>query len=147
MNETAKQTLGSIMGVDLAGFQLTRAFWLELDHTLMGTFPALVAETNEPVVCLDRELLGRIKDMLPQRRSKEVGTFALANVEQESAFNIEGRLDHGTAPLILITQAKFDELCAASDQPFKWAPGLVGNDMTEEEFRETLATAQADGPT
>jgi len=87
---------------------------------------------------------------LTPRKCKVSELRVLANEEQDIAFDLglinEKRLD-GTpgedAHLIVLTRERFDELVAESGKksPFKWAPGLVGDDMNREEFVETLQLA------
>ena len=45
-------------------------------------------------------------------------------------------------PLHLLTEKEFQDLISKCEHPFKWAPGLISNDMSSEEFLETIESAR-----
>jgi hypothetical protein len=42
------------------GYRLEKVFYVQLDHGLMGFFPAVIDSQKRVVVCLDRDLLVNI---------------------------------------------------------------------------------------
>lgn len=138
---TVPKTLGEVMDKDLAGFQQVEAHYLQLSHGLMGFFPALISETGEIVICLDRELLVKVMEKLPKRRSRIDKLQILANIPGQFGFEVGNPNGKDTQSLHILTAEEFEQRVQQDKKPFKWAPGLVGDDMTEEEFRETLEMA------
>jgi len=136
-------TMQDIMNKDLAGFQLATVFYAELEHGLMGFFPAIIKEPDEPVICLDQALLAKVLEKLSKRRFKINTLIALVNLEGQFGFDIRNDQRKKTQPLHILTETEFAKLIAEKEEPFGWARGLVGNDMTPKEFRETLELALA----
>ena len=146
MNKMPK-TLGDAFLQDLAGWQLAKVYFLQLKHGLMGFFPAKVASTGGVVLCMDEKLLARMAEHLTPRQYVKSDVYMIVHVEQGIGFSLNDagttNLDREAMPVL--TEATFDRLVAEAGEksPFKWAPGLVGDDMNAEEFRETLQGAAA----
>ena len=129
---------------DHSGFRLVVGYWAELAHGLMGNFPALESESGEMVMTTDINLLYQVCETLPRRRFKIRTQLLYANLETGEAYSILGldqsSLEQSTR-FQTLTPARFRQLnvnkCA-----FKWAPGLVGPLMSDQEFRETLEAAK-----
>lgn len=136
------EILEQAMNIDLTGWQLVYGGFLELKHGLMGFFPAIVAETQEPVICIDSELLDRVEAMLSDRKRIRGEVLMLVHPEQGIGFDLESNPEVGAKPRRILTQAQFDCLTADGANPFKWAPGLVSNDMSRDEFADTLDVAR-----
>lgn len=47
------QTFRDLVGIDLAGYRVVEAFFLEQSPGVMATIPVVINVTQEPVVCLD----------------------------------------------------------------------------------------------
>jgi hypothetical protein len=127
-------------GADQKGFILAIGYYVELQHHLMGCFPAIESKTTEMVITTDLKLLKRVCETLTPRRSKFVTQLLYVNPETGTAYSILENLEEAT-PFQILTQARFDELMKGKQPAFKWAPGLVGDDMSLQEFREALETA------
>jgi len=140
MSENPK-TFGEVMGRDLSGYKQVNAFFLELCHGLMGFFPALIAATEEVVVCLDKELLVKVAKTLPPRTCKQGDFLMLANIKGSFGFELNSRKKEDAPALHILTESEFERRVKEEERPFKWAPGLVSNYMTKEEFLETLEAA------
>jgi len=141
--ETPK-TLKELVGKENHnGFRLAVGHFAELDHGLMGNFPAIESESKEMIITTDFELLKQICATLSPRRFKFGTQLIYVNPETGIAYSMLGTdeeaLERAT-PFQTLTQVRFQEL-SQKEKPFKWAPGLVGNDMTPEEFVETLQAA------
>jgi len=127
------------------GFRLAVGHFAELDHSLMGNFPAIESKSKEMVMTTDLDLLKKVCETLPPRRFKFGTQLIYVNPETGIAYSILGTnkssLERAEAFQIL-TQERFQEL-TKNEKPFKWAPGLVSNNMSLEEFKETLQVASS----
>lgn len=143
-----------LFGQDLSDWKLAMAYQLELQHSLMGFFPAILADVpadEELFICLDKDLLIEIAKLLPKRRFQVTKFKVLANENKGIAFDLkvvsrtESRFEKITdTDLPILTSAKFNKIVSEAQNgkcPFKWAPGLISSDMTQEEFEETLKSA------
>lgn len=126
---------------DQVGYQLRVAYSLELTHGLMGYFPAIVAEEDRTILILEKDLLETVWKMLSPRRSQVNEDLVYANSEGTQAFLVGGRNALSGTPMSLLTRAEFEQLTASGENPFKWTPGLVGDDMSQSEFADTLRAA------
>jgi hypothetical protein len=128
------------------GFRLAVAHYAELEHGLMGFFPAIESESGKMVMTLDPELLKQVCATLTARRFKFGTQLVYVNLKTGVAYSIHDTdkkaLEEST-PFQIFTKARFDEL-DKKKQPFKWAPGLVGAGMTAEEFEDALKSALTD---
>ncbi len=135
---------------DLGGWRIAEGYWAQLAHGLMGTFPALLCESlkseGELFVCLDKSVLEEALQFLPRRNFKISKNLVVANETSELAFDLTALNDQRdigreSEPIRLLTA---NGLLTKSDRRFfKWAPGLVSNDMSQAEFAETLQVALA----
>ena len=119
-------------------------YFLELEHGLMGQFPALIKGDGNPrnwrmVITLDRGLLVKVQALLSPRRCKVTQINFSVNHSMKIGYEVS-ESGSGTSHR-LFDQCEFDALIAADPKPFLWAPGRIGEDMTMEEFRETLQFA------
>ena len=141
--ETPK-TLKELVGKENHnGFRLAVGHFAELDHGLMGNFPAIESESKEMIITTDFELLKQLCGTLSPRRFKFGTQLIYVNPETGIAYSILGTKESSlkeATPFQTLTQTRFQEF-SKKEEPFKWAPGLVGNDMTPEEFQETLQVA------
>lgn len=118
---------------DLTGFRLCIGYHIELKHGLMGYFPALISKSNEPFVCLSKEAVAAILELLPRRSFKISQPLLLANVKEKLAFCVRTLQDVCTTEreiesLPIVDSADL-ELMQASD--FRWAPGLFSCESEE----------------
>lgn len=116
------QKLGDLKGKDLAGYQFATAYLLKIDHGLMGFHPALVSESDEPVVCLTKKLLKEVWKRLPRRKAKVVEITILTN--SILCFHIDDGIHPDRKPLPILTEEDFERLTQGTE-PFVWAPGVV----------------------
>jgi hypothetical protein len=143
MRKDLPKNIWELLGGDHSDFRLAIGHYVELDHTLMGTFPAIERDSREMVLTTDFGLMREVCEMLTPRRSK-FGTQLLYVNSEGVAYSVlgidEDSLKRGE-PFQIMTRPRFNELKVASEKPFQWAPGLVGNDMNADEFREALEAA------
>lgn len=129
---------------DHTGFRLAVGYCVALKHGLMGFFPAIESESCEMVTTIDLELLKRVWKTLTPRRSELQTQLLYVNPNTGVAFSILGSDEYNlekSEQYQILTQARFDELVRGKKPAFKWAPGLVGDDMSRTEFLETLVAA------
>lgn len=131
--------------LNLSDFRIGMGYWLELKHGLMGTFPALTTKDDEPFFCLNEDAVRKALSLLSKRSFRINKTLLLINEKKKTAFDllvVVRRWDRGeeseSAPIF--TE---DDLGGMKVGDLKWAPGLVGDTMTCEEFEETLRFAMA----
>jgi hypothetical protein len=146
-----KLTLRELLGKDLVGFSLQTAYSLQLDHGLMGYFPAINRTNKGIVITISRELIEKVWRGMSPRRSKLDTFIVLYDDASKTAYNLYGIDTHLTAEESLsikkeepvLTEDEFTSLTKGGAFPFQWAPGLVAKDMSREEFAETIEAALA----
>ncbi|MEO6077450.1 MAG: hypothetical protein ABIP54_01575 [Candidatus Andersenbacteria bacterium] len=141
---TAK-TLGDLVNGDQEGFELRIGYYLELYHTLWSCHPAIVADDPERLILVfEKELLIDIAKHLTPRRSVVSSGLYLVNLATMEACAASGHnLNEAMSKEVFLafSRAEFDRLTADGAEPFSWASGLVGDDMSLGEFQETLRLA------
>ncbi len=142
-------------------WNLKVGYYFELEHHLMGFFPALIIKTEEMFICFDKDLMVKIGKLLPPRRFKMNTKLFLTNEEEDIAISIavlndvvmyindntKHAIDRRSEDITMdiVNEKIFQELINDKEKPFKWAPGLIGSDMSPEEFNETLENALLEG--
>ena len=122
----ATSKLSDFFGRDLAGWKIGYCYLLELEHGLMGSFPAITVEGKEVVVVTTKRLLKEVWDKLKKRSAKITSLLAIGNASEGLAFNLEGIGDKGQAkPMRLFEGPELHFMCKQAN-PFEWAPGLAG---------------------
>lgn len=130
---------------DKSGYELVICYSLQLRHSLMGYFPAVFAGNLARIVTTpDLSLLKKVWAMLTPRDSKVDITLFYVNkqlmvgyaMNDASEYNLKQR-----KPEKLLTQEEFDQL-TTGENPFRWAPGLIGRDMNAEEFWQIIEEAR-----
>jgi len=130
---TATSRLGEILDQDLLGNRVGYVFYAELDHRLMGQFPAIFSDSvdvkHRIVVTTSRDLIEEVVAGLPDRRSKIMPVLAL--IDEEGGFVFDTSLLNAhqwemKLPLQLMNREEYDRLMAEGGEPFMWAPGLIG---------------------
>ncbi len=134
---------------DLSAYRVMTCYWAQLSHGLMGTFPALIAKTKDMFVCADKQTLGKILETMPKRRFAIMPSLMIVNEADRLAFDIHALhnchdmgKESESLPVILADDLQTMTSAQHGNSPlFKWAPGLIGDDMSPAEFAETLQTA------
>ncbi|MBD3251653.1 hypothetical protein GF380_04350 [Candidatus Uhrbacteria bacterium] len=117
--------LCELEGVDLQHWTVGRCYLLELEHGCMGTFPAIVADTGDPILVLERPHLEIAWDHLESRRAKVSDFYALICLAEPScAFSLEGRELEQHRVVRVWKEQELRELCA-TEGAVEWAPGLL----------------------
>ncbi len=141
------ETLHDVLQLkDKSGYELTSCYSLQLKHGLMGYFPAVFARDLERIVTTpDLLLLKKVWAVLTPRDSKVDIQLFYINKQLMVGYPLGDASERDlkqSKPEKLLSQEEFDRLAAKGKKPFQWAPGLIGNDMNAEEFRQTIEAAQ-----
>ncbi len=138
------KTLADIINGDQGGFELRIGYYLELKHTCMGCYPAIIADQKRTIVVIEKDLLKDVATHLTPRRSViSSGIFYVHLTTMEacaiSGYDLEEKMKREV--FYVLSRAEYDRLTASGTNPFSWAPGLVGDDMSPAELQETLRIA------
>lgn len=137
--------LKDLLDSKVPGYELKPAYFLILDHGCMGAFPALINGTDRVILTTDADLIHDVWKTMTPRKSK-IGTIDYySNEEFSLGFPVLGSSDYDnerSKPQHILTRSEFESLTCDGRAAFHWAPGLVGNDMNQEEFHQTLEAAR-----
>jgi len=125
MGKPNRKKLKDFTDKDLAGFNLVTGFYLKIDHSCMGLHPALISGTDEIAVCLDKDLLLKVRNTLPHRDYKviEISRF-LVNLELGIGFDMS--VEHeDQESLHFLTEGEFNQKVQQEKNPFSWAGGVI----------------------
>jgi hypothetical protein len=134
------ENLKKLMEGDQTGYQLHTGYILELQHGLMGFFPAIFKTTKKIVVMLDLELLKKVAATLTPRPFTITSNIFQVNQKLGVAYPMLTNTED-SKPQVVLTDAELNRLTAEDSHPFEWAPGLIGSGMTKKEFLQTLEHA------
>lgn len=126
-----------------AGFEIKEYYYLQLDHSLWGFFPAIFVDSKRVVITTDVELAKEVWGTMTPRKSKLSHNLGHVNEELGVVYPIlsdDQYSKEDSKPCQLLGRAEFEELLVANHHPFRWAPGLLGDDMNADEFRELIST-------
>jgi hypothetical protein len=115
--------LSELAGRDLAGYRLAKCFFMELDNSLMGTFPVLISKYKEPFLCETKDIVKKVAALLKPRRIKIGVVWTLYNPTEGYGFGLSD-FKISRQCLLVINEARFNDISQEED-PFKWAPGLL----------------------
>ncbi len=127
----------------IAVWEIKEYYYLQLDPGLMGFFTASFVGSKRVVITTDIELAKEAWGTMTPRKSKLSHNLGHVNEQLGIVYPILGDDQYDkedSKPLQLFTRAEFEELLAVSPHPFQWAPGLLGNDMNADEFRELISS-------
>lgn len=118
--------LPHVMDRDLAGYQLRILYYVEPDHGLWDTRPAIFWPSKRMVVTLDEELLKKVIGTLPNPGMKvNIKSFlALVHMQHLRGISLEGdkysreRNRH----FQIMSEEEFDAAATEASQEIVWAP-------------------------
>lgn len=117
--------LSDLFGQDLAGWQITPCYFLELEHTLMGHFPAITTNGKEVVFTLNKAMLEKVWRDLDPRPAKITSFLVLAHPASRVAFSLEDNIySADIEPKRLISDKTIEALSRTKDA-FRWESGLI----------------------
>ena len=118
--------LKKVLECQLPGWTPQFGYFMEIDHDLMGVFPAIHAKTKAVVVCLQRDDLENIWKKLPRKQVKVHKMVFLVNEERRSAILINGSREEkaDSKEFFLVGKADCRAYCKQKDF-FQWAGGLI----------------------
>ena len=115
------KTLAQMMDKDLAGFQLTKGYFLDLAEGSTKTFPAIISETEQVVVCLQESLIMKVWKLLPAKRVKVTDFLLLVNTKDSVGFDVQNQYKGETPALHVLSEQEFNQLTKHGTNPFRWA--------------------------
>lgn len=135
-------TLLGLMGKDLTHFKIEWVYWAEVDHGLMGTFPAIVNHDKgygseaRPVITRSTDLLDEVIRLCDAHHYKPHAVHkivALVDIIKGTAIMLDGinskmldkyPEDWDKEEIRLLTREESDALQSKGEHPFRWAPGI-----------------------
>jgi len=125
MGHSGRKKLTDFTEEELAEFQQVKGFFLKIDHGCMGLHPALIAGTDEVVVCLDKDLLLKVRNTLPHEDYQVVEIERLlVNTKLRIGFDMS--VEHpDQESLQILAENEFQQLIDKHTNPFCWAPGVI----------------------
>jgi len=121
-------TLGQVAAGELSGFQSVEAFYLERTACRRGSSLAVITGTEEVVVCLNEELLMRVRELLPQRLYRISKLQLMVNIQGGYGFDL--RFGQKAKVFHIFTEEYFSRL-VYKETPFSWAHGPVHIELME----------------
>jgi hypothetical protein len=121
-------------------FNLKLCHFLQLKHNCMGDFPAILKGTKIPLITPDKEAVIQVWKSLPPRDSQIISEAWMVNEDVEVAYEFSSvKLEQKRIlPHKLFTRKAIEALFENDPQPFKWAPGLLGADISQERFKALI---------
>jgi hypothetical protein len=122
------------------GFFLKVCHFLRIKHDLMGTFPAILKDTKIMVVTADKDSIIRIWKSLEPRRSEIVVEVFMVNEKLGVAYVMASdKFDQiQSRPLKLFSREEIEGSFTNDLQPFEWAPGLIGAEISKQQFTSLI---------
>ncbi len=128
--------LADLLGHDLAGWKITQCHFLELEHRLRGSFPAITND-GKVIATLDKSLLQKVWKRLSRRAAKVTSLTVIAHPESGVAFSLENYFDKDVEPSRVLSSEAIEELCRKK-HPFQWTPNLL--QMSERPIHDPVFT-------
>ena len=155
MNKKYKPPLNlrCLLKGDTEGYLLKVAYSLQLGHSLMGYFPAILCGSEKEgkdgrrigriIVTTDLKLIRKVWTTLSSEESKLDTDLYYVNEKHSIGYRIPQSVDSldEIEPITLLTQAEFDDLVAKTPHPFKWVFGLIGGNINRKEFLRAIRIA------
>jgi hypothetical protein len=119
------------------GYRLEKVFYVQLDHGLMGFFPAVIDSQKRVVVCLDRDLLVNIWKTLDARESKMSSQSFYVNEQKGIAYaDVSYQFEkERSKPEKILTRNEYATILEKEPDAIAWAPGLFGGkDIDRDDF-------------
>lgn len=138
MKGNQKGTINDLLGQDLKGWSLYRGYYAILRHGLAGTFPLIRKDTDEVVFCLDLDVLVMVLQKVMPKGFELFSVLLLVKNSENFGFNLDLDSNQEKTPLSILTQNEFDGLTQGGENPFKWAPGLMGAGVKQEYYERMI---------
>ena len=110
------------------GYLLEKVFSLQLTHSLMGFFPAMIYSHRRVIICLDLNLLVEIWKTLEPRKSQLDSLTYYVNREKGIAYVDVDRPSEReeSKPEKVLTRDEYEKIKKEDPDSIMWAPGLIG---------------------
>lgn len=118
------KTLNNLFGHDLAGWKIVRCYYLERDHNLMGTFPA-IDKDNRVIFVLDKGLLKKVWEKIAKQPAKITTFMVIVHSASGIAFDLTNCYGDSRDESLYIFSADEVEILCEEKKSIFWAPGLI----------------------
>lgn len=137
--------LGELLRGKHEGFALKVCFYLRIKHGLMGTFPAILKGTKIVLTSPDKESILRVWKSLMPRNSELVADSWMVNEKVGVAYRMSSDASERmrSNPQKIFSKDEIEALFAKDPNPFKWAPGLFGADVSKDQFEQIILQEEA----
>lgn len=115
------EKLSDIFDLNLNEWKIGEVFLLELDHGLMGFFPA-ITKHETVIIVRDKKLLKPVWEILPRRKAKITKLLAICHSRFNFGFNIAAGED--TESFCVFTETDIQALVGKTDSVM-WASGIL----------------------
>lgn len=112
--------LEELLGKDLSGYAIKRAYTLSLTKDALGILPARLQGSNHAVVCLDREVAEEVAKVMPERNHHIEMFYCLHHEATGIAFRIHSNALLSAERLEILTRGLFDTQVGMYKEPFYW---------------------------
>lgn len=125
--------------VERQNYTLKTCYYLELKHGLMGTFPAILKDTEVVVLVSEKELILSVWKSLKPNDSRVVPWEYMTDEKVGVAYPMQiGEEQRHSLPLKLFTREEVEKLFVEDKNPFKWETGLIGAQISPERYKELI---------
>lgn len=122
MDPRELKKLADLFSHDLDGWQIGQCYFLELDHGLMASFPA-INEKKEIIATLEEAALEMVWKKLERRPFHVTSCMVVAHLATGVAFSLQNPWKGETKPLRIFSAEAIKEL--SKEGGVRWTPGLV----------------------
>jgi hypothetical protein len=127
--------LKELVDKDLSGFKIIKTYLIKLKHNLMGLFPALLSEFDEPFLCETPDIVKQVAEFLEPRNVDIDVVWVLYYPALGYGFDLSD-FKISRKCLLVINSKCLSKICKKK-KPFKWAYGLIS--LREEPDREAFS--------
>ena len=117
------KSLREVKERQLTGYELKEGYLLILEHGLMGTFPALIAEGKELFICTDKKVLEKVWEKIEKRPARVIELQLYANEAEGVGFDVS--VGDEAEPINILSEERFNALANSREDAFVWASGLI----------------------
>jgi len=120
-------------------WEIKICYYLEIEHSCMGSFPAIISGTKRMVLCRDRDLLVKVWRILKPRSSRIVDNLYYIHKTQPVCYLAKCEWgDNYSEPIKLLTESEYELLM----NPFDWGGMLIGAEISKDHFQKMIDESQ-----
>lgn len=121
-------------------FSLKNCYYLRIKHGCAGEFPAIVKNTRIMVITADKSSILRVWGSLFPENSEIVTSAWLVNDKIGVGYYMAGGVveQEQSRPYKIFSVGEVIEYFAKEEEPFRWAPGLIGARISQQQFEQLI---------